>query len=99
MGVGYIRIANRAPQKQIRVGISETEWINSETERYWWKYYFVPSLIADMKSFVYLLESIVNMAHFNNVYVCFSPSPIRLREHSQDGSTPAGSERNEHQHC
>ena len=28
-----------------------------------------------MKSFVYLLELIVNMAHFNNVYVRFSPGP------------------------
>ena len=42
------------------------EWIGSETERYLWKYYFVASLLVDMKSFIrYMLESIVNMTHFN----------------------------------
>ena len=49
----------------------------SETERYLWKYYFVASLIVDMKSFVYLLESIVNMAHFNNVCSFLSRSDSR----------------------
>ena len=38
----------------------------------------VASVTVDMKSFiVHLLELIVNMAHFNNVYVRFSPGPMR----------------------
>ena len=63
------------------MGITETEWISSETERYPWKYYFVASLIVDSKSFIRLFARIdrnfVNMAHFNNVYVHFSPGPMR----------------------
>ena len=51
---GYIRIVNWTPQKRIEVGISKTEWISSGTEQYWWKYYFVGSLIVDMKSFIRL---------------------------------------------
>ena len=47
---GYVRIANRS-------GITKTEWISSETERYLWKYYFVASLIVDM-SFILLFARI-----------------------------------------
>ena len=57
--------------------ITETEWISSETERYLWKYYFMASLIFDNHSFVYLPELIVNVVHFNNVYVHFSPGSMR----------------------
>ena len=44
-----------------------------------WKYYFVATLIVNTKSnlLVYLLESILNTAHLNNVYVSFSPGPMR----------------------
>ena len=68
------------------------EWISTETERYLWKFYFVASLIFDVKAFIHLLESIVNMAHFNNVYVLFSPGPT-VRFGTSD------LERNEHKHC
>ena len=37
---GYIKIANRAPQKRIRMRISETEKISSETEQYRLKWNF-----------------------------------------------------------
>ena len=34
------------------------EWISSETEQYLWKYYFMASLIVDMKSFICLFGRI-----------------------------------------
>ena len=34
------------------------EWISRETERYLWKYYFVASLIVDMKAFIHLFARI-----------------------------------------
>ena len=40
------------------MGITETEWISSETEQYLWKYYFVASLIVGMKSFIHLFARI-----------------------------------------
>ena len=43
-------------------------------------------------SFVYLLESVVNMAHFNNIYVRFPPGPT-VRFGASD------LERHEHKHC
>ena len=77
------------------MGITETEWISSETELYLWKYYFKASLIVDIKSVIRLfarIDSMVNMAHFNNVYVRFSPGPMR-----RIGRPDL--ERNEHKHC
>ena len=52
--IGYVRIANRSGT----VGITETEWISSESERYPWKYYLMDSVTVDMKSFIRLFARI-----------------------------------------
>ena len=38
--------------------VTDPEWLSSETERYLWKYYFMASLIVDMKSFIRLFATI-----------------------------------------
>ena len=43
---------------RIGVGITEKEWISSETERYLWRYYFVASLIFDIKAIIRLFARI-----------------------------------------
>ena len=56
-GLKYEGVQDRAlklypAQKRIGIGISETEWISSETKRYQGEYYFVASLVVDMKSYL-----------------------------------------------
>ena len=69
------------------------DYPSSESERYPWKYYLVASLTVDMKSFILLFARIDRKyGLFNNVYVRFSPGPMR-----QIGRSDLGG--NEHKHC
>ena len=52
------RILKNSDSDPSEANQSETERISRETERCLWKYYFVASLIVDMKSFIRLFARI-----------------------------------------
>ena len=70
---GSVKITNRTPQKGNGIVAKRNDICGNIIIGL--LYYFVASLIVDMKSFVYMLESIVNRAECQKLSIyCFPPA-------------------------